>query len=160
MKTGEICNKINLTAQDWWEYYVQNGCLNKQPCRKSIKDSTRAIAFFFPKFLSVYLQKKVYLGKMSAVKYGMMRFFVIFFLTRQSPLSPSFWNWKWLTEWFIDVWRDRMLVIQCREHYICTKPSRPQVYDFCRIQYKQGSAVKRLSKSYAWTRLLLSQLTN
>lgn len=30
MESGEICNTIYLTAQDWWECYVQRAWLNKQ----------------------------------------------------------------------------------------------------------------------------------
>lgn len=29
-ETGEICNEIHLTAQDWWGYYMQCSCQNNE----------------------------------------------------------------------------------------------------------------------------------
>lgn len=133
MESGEICNTIYLTAQDWWECYVQRAWLNKQvPHSKSAGTWQGAQ----PLFKSSLCLPCIY--------------------------TPSLFPFKksgYSSDWFMDVWLDRMLVIQCRGLYIRTEPPRPQVHNFCPLWYKLGSAAKRFGKSDAQTRLLISQLT-
>lgn len=151
MGTRDIYNKIHLTAQDWWKYYVQSGCLSKQmtnALQKSVMDLKWAIAFFSPVFVSFLGDFFFYLGQCRKLNY-IFRYFsskAVF-----SRLSP--WRLKWLADWFIDVWRGRMLVIQCMGALHLRSAFQTSGVWFCRVPFRQGSAAKRLGNSYAWTGL-------
>lgn len=133
MESGEICNTIYLTALDWWECYVQRAWLNKQvPHSKSV--GTRQEPQ--PLFKSSFCLPCIYTP-------SLFPFEKIWLQLRL--------NYGCLT------WQDACDSVQGL--YIHTEPPRPQVYNFCPLWYKLGSAAKRFGNSDAQTRLLISQLT-